>query len=102
MNFISILLGWPSLILALIMAIIGVARRKPGLLWIALLLNVPMAFYILGSPLYWFAAAAPVVGLSVSAIFARSTHRWPALGGVGLYSAYVFALAGLVFVSPAG
>lgn len=97
MNLIPLLLGWPSLILALILAVTGVAKEKSYLIWIGLVLNLPMALYIFGSPLYWYAAAAPIVGLSLAALSVHNKWRWPALLGVGLYSAYVFALATLVF-----
>jgi hypothetical protein len=43
-NVIGFLIGWPSLVLGLCLAVGGAWLKKPALLWIALVLSAPIGF----------------------------------------------------------
>jgi hypothetical protein len=95
-DIIAILAGWPSLITALLLAVSGVWFRKPALVWIGIVLTLPVAYYISGSPAYPFVGIAPVLALAVAALTCRAPKRWPGIAGVSVYAAFLAALAWVV------
>lgn len=100
MDRIAILLGWPSLIAALALAAAGAWYRKPIPIWTGIVLTLPMAFYVSGSPAYPFAGVVPVLALVVSALTCGGRSRWPGFTGVGVYAVFLAALAYLVITQP--
>jgi hypothetical protein len=88
-------MGWPSLIAALLLVSAGAWFRKPAPIWIGLVLILPMALYVSGSPAYPFAGIIPVVALVVAAVTCRLPNRWPSLAGVGVYAV---SLGGLAYI----
>jgi predicted membrane channel-forming protein YqfA (hemolysin III family) len=62
-DIVAILMGWPSLIAALLLSATGTWLGKPALVWTAVVLIVPMAFYLSGSPAYPFVGTVPVLAL---------------------------------------
>ena len=95
-DIIAILLGWPSLVAALLLAATGTRTRRPGLIWGGIVLTLPVAFYVSGSPAYPFIGVAPVLALTVTALTCRSSRRWPAVAGVVVYATFLAALAWVV------
>jgi len=95
-DVVAILLGWPSLISALTLASAGAWFRKPAAIWAGLVLILPLAIYVSGSPAYPFIGIAPVVGLVVAAVTCRLPNRWPSLAGVGVYATFLVWLAYVV------
>jgi len=89
-------MGWPSLIAALAFASAGTWFRKPPAVWIGLVLMLPMALYVSASPAYPFVGIAPTAGLVLAAVTCRLPSRWPGFTGVGIYLAFLLALAYLV------
>jgi hypothetical protein len=95
-DIVAILLGWPSLIAALMFASVGTWFRKPAAVWVGLVLILPMALYVSGSPAYPFVGIAPVAGLMLAAVTCRLPSRWPSLAGVGFYGTFLAGLACVV------
>jgi hypothetical protein len=56
-----IVLGWPAVIATLLLAVAGIARKKPALLVIATVVVTPISYYLMGSPRFGlFALAIPL------------------------------------------
>lgn len=100
MDAIAILLGWPSLGSALILATAGVWTRKPVLIWIGVILVIPMALYLSASPAYPFAGLIPLAALVVAARTCRKNARWQSLVGISVYGVFLAALAFIVITEP--
>ena len=96
MDIVAILAGWPGLIGALLLATTGTWLRRPALIWAGIVLTLPMALYLAGSPAYRFVGVAPVIALAVAAVSCRAPNRWPAIAGVGAYAVFLAALAYIV------
>lgn len=97
MDNVAILLGWPALTAALLLSAAGARFEKPAMIWIALALTTPIAFYLSGSPTYPFLGIVPVLALTVSAVTCRMPRRWPCIAGIGAYAIFLAWLALLVF-----
>jgi len=89
-------MGWPSLLAALVLTSAGAWSRKPAAIWVGLVLTLPMAFYVSGSPAYPFIGIAPVIALAAAAVTCRLPNRWPSLAAVGIYAMFLAGLAYLV------
>ncbi len=100
MDRLALLLGWPSLIAALLLAAAGAWFRSPVPIWVGLVLTLPMAFYVSGSPAYPFVGIFPVLALAASALACRRPSRWPGLAGVAVYAIFLAALACVVVRQP--
>ena len=100
MDTLAILFGWPSLAAALLLAAAGTWLRKPAAVWVGLVLTLPLAFYVSGSPAYPFLGVIPVLALAFSAVMCRAERRWPSYTGIGIYAAFVAALAYVVVGQP--
>ena len=95
-NLIGMMLGWPSLIVALCLAVAGVWRRTPSLLWVAAVLSLPVAMYVSATPVLPFVGVVPLAALSVAALACRRQNRMPATFAVGIFTA---CLGGLGWVA---
>ena len=96
MDSIAILLGWPSLIAALILAAIGSIYRSPVWLIVATALTLPMSLYLAATPAMPIIGLAPSAALAVTAYRCRTSPRWHSAIGVAIYSGFLFWLALLV------
>jgi predicted membrane channel-forming protein YqfA (hemolysin III family) len=98
-DIVAILMGWPSLIAALLLSATGTWLGKPVLVWTAVVLIVPMAFYLSGSPAYPFVGIVPVIALVMSALTCRKPGSWLRFAGIGIYlTFYLTFIAALAFV----
>jgi predicted membrane channel-forming protein YqfA (hemolysin III family) len=95
-DIVAILMGWPSLIAALLLSATGTWLGKPVLVWTAVVLIVPMAFYLSGSPAYPFVGIVPVIALVMSALTCRKPGSWLRFAGIGIYLTFIAALAFVV------
>lgn len=95
-DLIAILMGWPSLLAALLLAAAGSRLGRPALIWTGIVLTLPMALYLSGSPRFPLVGIAPVLALTVAALTCRAPNRWPAIAGVSAYAAFLAALAYIV------
>ena len=91
------LLGWPSVAVAALLAVAGVRAAKPALIWIALLLSAPMALYVSLTPRLPFAGIIPLGALVIAALTCRQGSRWPGIIGVAVFVSCIAALAFIVF-----
>ena len=96
MDSVAILLGWPSLGLALLLALIGVRRVKPWLIWLSVALTAPVALYLSAAPAYPFIGVLPLCALTLAALTCRRDEKWPAQLGIGSFAAFLIALGILV------
>ncbi len=46
----AVVFGWPAIILALVLSVAGVIRKKPIWLYVAAVIVIPFTFYLFGSP----------------------------------------------------
>lgn len=71
----AIIFGWPAIIGAIALSVVGIVRRKPKLLVIAAFVSLPFSFYLAGSPVFgWLGLIMPwsLAGTAV-AIYHRYT-----------------------------
>lgn len=66
------LLGWPAIALSAILSIIGIKRRNENLVLAAIVPIIPIGFYMLGSPFFWW---LPVAILFVLLLLSWSIRR---------------------------
>ena len=95
-NLIGFLLGWPSLAIALCLAVIGTWLARPLMFWIALVLSAPVALYVSATLLLPFVGIIPMGALVIAARTCRNESRRLTFVSVGIYMACVAALAYLV------
>ena len=100
MDALAILLGWPSLVLALLLAGTGAWRRKRWPLIAAFVLALPTTLYIAFSPGHLLAALAPLSALAIAAARCRRAPRWQSLAGVVVYAMFLIWLLLLVRNDP--
>jgi predicted cobalt transporter CbtA len=73
-SWVSILLGWPAILIAFSIAILGIVRRKPMALIASVILVLPISPYLFGAPkVSWLALLIPVffIGVGVAIRFRR-------------------------------
>ncbi len=103
-----LLLFWPALILALVLSILGISCRAPGLLVVAALLTVPMSLYIgLGGELRGgFLVALLPLFPALGALAVRSGRRGLAalllLVPLGYFSWFGWNVANQARLDPQG
>ena len=85
MDAIAILFGWPSLVAALLLAAVGLLRRRPGIVAIAAILTLPTAVYIASSPGYPLLGFVAPVSLSVAALRCAKRPYWLPFAAAGAY-----------------
>ena len=72
-------IGWPSILLALVLSVIGVAKRSPLLLVVSAVVATPFSLYLGGSPRFgWLGFIIPVLllGASVAVRYRRVEIAW--------------------------
>ena len=57
-----LLLGWPAVVLSVLLAGLGIFRRSVPLLVTAVVLVLPMSLYVAGSPRFGLVGLTPVAG----------------------------------------
>ena len=92
----QILLGWPSIALALTLSAVGMLRRQSGWLFVGACLLLPISLYLAGTPRFgWFGLLSPF--LVIGAGFAVKSGRiktalalhLPVLAGFGFLAVLV-------------
>lgn len=69
------LLGWPAIVLSAILSVIGIKRRSEYLVLAAIVPIIPLGFYILGSPLFWWLPVAVLLALLLLSWSVRRSQR---------------------------
>lgn len=94
------MIGWPFLVSALLLAAAGIWIRKPAFLWVAVVLSLPVALYISATPRFPFVGFLPLAALVAAALTVRRRSRLAGIAGVAIYAAFLAALAQLVLNEP--
>lgn len=68
------LLGWPAVVLSVLVAGVGVLRRRVPLLVTAAVLAVPFSLYLTGSPKFGPVGLAPVAAYLLASGAIQSNH----------------------------
>ena len=57
----AVVFGWPAVILALILSVAGIVRKRPIWLFVAAIILIPITIYLIGSPrIGWMGFTIPV------------------------------------------
>ena len=68
-----ILLGWPAILVSVVLAVIGIVRKRPGWLVGSAIVVVPFALYLFATPRFrWVALVFPVLLFAASIAIRRS------------------------------
>ena len=86
----ALVFGWPAILLAVVLSVMGILRRKPVWLAVAATVVIPFSFYLAGSPRFrWIGLAIPLLlfGASIAVYRCRPALAWfllvPFVGVVG-------------------
>ncbi len=75
----AVVFGWPSILLALVLSVIGIAKKSPLLLVVSAVVATPFSLYLGGSPRFgWLGFIIPVLllGASVAVRYRRVEIAW--------------------------
>ena len=77
----AVIFGWPGPILATIVSVAGIARRRVAWLVAAAVLLVPFSFYLLLTPRLWWCVFLPALPLLAARAVSRRAPRvaWAAV-----------------------
>ena len=92
-----ILLFWPAVVLSVLLAGLGVSRRRVPLLVTAAALVVPMSLYLAASPGFGIAGLTPIVAYLLASAAIRRDHWKVGATLVALTAAFFGWLACQVF-----
>ena len=70
-----VLLFWPAVVLSLLAASVGLARRHPMPLLVAAALVCPASAFLAATPRFFLWGLSPVVVYLVAAVATRRNHR---------------------------
>jgi hypothetical protein len=71
-----ILLGWPAILIATALPVIGIVRKKPAWLVTGAVIIIPISLYLAAMPRFrWFALIFPVM-LYASSVAVRHSKYW--------------------------
>ena len=93
-----VLIGWPAILISLVLCVTGIVRAKPRWLVVAAVLIIPVSLYLAGTPRFrWIALVFPMLLIGASIAVGRS-HQWlawtffvPVAGFFGWLSAIVMS-----------
>jgi len=71
-----ILFGWPAIVIALALSVMGIVRRRPKWLVVGTIVVVPSFLYFAGTPRFWWIALVMPVLLIGASIAVRRSHIW--------------------------
>jgi len=95
----AIIIGWPAILAALALCVIGLVRRKPGWLFVAAAVAAPFSLYLAGTPRFrWLGFFLPL--LLMGAGIAVRNRRVDV--GCALVALFACAAAWLAFVVLTG
>ena len=77
-----ILLGWPAVLVALALSVMGIVRRNPRWLIVAAIVAFPFSIYVAGSPVFgWLGLTIPLFlpGASIAIYYDHTRAAWSLL-----------------------
>ncbi len=75
----AVVFGWPAILLALVLSVLGISKRIPGLLAVAAVIATPFSLFLGGGPRFgWLGFMIPVLllGASVAVRYRRVEIAW--------------------------
>ena len=75
----AVVFGWPAIILALILSVAGIVRKKPIWLYVATVITIPFTIYLFGSPRIGLAGLTiPLLlsGAGIAVRYRRADMAW--------------------------
>ena len=86
----AIVFGWPAVLLALVLSVLGIARLKPAYVAGGAALAIPFSFYLTGTPRFWWMGLGIpllLIGAAIAVKYRRAEIAWtllvPAVAAVG-------------------
>jgi hypothetical protein len=78
-TWLVLLLGWPAIVLALVISVLGIVHRKPVAQLAPLILLLPVSLYLLGTPrVSWVALLIPLsfIGTGLAVKYRQYGLAW--------------------------
>ncbi len=75
----ALVFGWPAILLASVLSVVGITKRSPSVLVFAAVIATPFSLYLGGSPrIGWLGFMIPVLllGASVAVRYRRMEIAW--------------------------
>ncbi len=91
----AVVFGWPAIILALVLSVLGISKRIPGLLAFAAIIATPFSLFLGGGPRFgWLGFMIPVllIGASVAVRYRRMEIAWSLLVPIVAVLAWVASI----------
>ncbi len=91
----AVVFGWPAILLALALSVVGIAKRMPILLGAAVIIAAPFSLYLVGSPrIGWLGLGIPVLLVAAGAAvhYRRPQIAWTLLVPVVALVSWVASL----------
>ena len=86
----AVVFGWPSILVAIVLSVLGITKRRPAVLIASAVVAAPFSLYLGGSPrIGWLGLMNPVllIGASVAVRYHKVRLAWmlvvPVLALVG-------------------
>ncbi len=71
-----ILFGWPAILMAIVLSVMGIVGTRPKWLVVAAIVIIPFSLYLAGTPRFrWIALVFPLLLFGAS-IAVRRSHLW--------------------------
>lgn len=91
----AIVFGWPAILLAIVLSVLGIIKRRQALLIASAIVATPFSFYLGGSPrIAWMGLMIPVllIGAGIAVRFQKVRMAWLLLVPVLAVVSWVAAL----------
>ncbi len=78
----AIVFGWPAILASITLSTIGIVRKRPNWLVVAVIVALPFSLYLAGSPAFrWFGVAIPflLVGAGIASYYDKTRVAWTLL-----------------------
>ena len=75
----AVVFGWPAILLAIVLSVVGIAKRSPSVLVTSALIATPFSLFLGGGPRFgWLGFMIPVLllGASVAVRYRRVEIAW--------------------------
>jgi hypothetical protein len=91
----AVVFGWPAILLALVLSVLGIARKRPASLLVSAVIATPFSLYIGSTPrVGWPGLMIPVLllGASTAVRYRRVEIAWLFLTSVAVVIVWVASL----------
>ena len=91
----AVVFGWPAILLAIVLSVVGIAKRSPSVLVTSALIATPFSLFLGGGPRFgWLGFMIPVLllGASVAVRYRRVEIAWSLLVPIVAVLAWVASI----------